>query len=245
MHGSDRGNSYGFAYARARDGVEVEEWRPPCSPRSMRFSGTVPTEVELRRGKAQYERNWLHELARIDSRADALGEYATLLGDPHLINTRLSEVNTVEVDAIAAAAAAWLAEIDGALSSTGRTSRERCHSRQSLPPGPWSFPIAQRSQLSNGVEVITFALPGQHVIAAHLIMDLPLSAEDREREGVATICARALTKALALIRARPSLSIWRPRVRASASRSPWLGCRRSSTSQLVTSLPLLSCSPRR
>ena len=60
------------------------------------------------------------------------------------------------------------------------------------PPGPWSFPIARHGQLSNGVEVITFALPGQHVIAAHLIMDLPLSAEDREREGVATICARAL-----------------------------------------------------
>ena len=45
-----------------------------------------PTEEELRRAKAQFERHWLHELARIDSRADALGEYATLHGDPHLIN---------------------------------------------------------------------------------------------------------------------------------------------------------------
>jgi len=60
------------------------------------------------------------------------------------------------------------------------------------PPGPWSFPIGQHDQLSNGVEVITYPLPGQYVIAAHLITDLPLSAEDREREGVATICARAL-----------------------------------------------------
>jgi predicted Zn-dependent peptidase len=60
------------------------------------------------------------------------------------------------------------------------------------PARPWSFPVPERSQLSNGIEVISFVLPGQHVIAAHLIMDLPLSAEDRKREGVATICARTL-----------------------------------------------------
>jgi zinc protease len=60
------------------------------------------------------------------------------------------------------------------------------------PPRPWSFPTPQRNQLSNGIEVHTYRLPGQYVVAAHLILDLPLSAEDRDREGVATICARTL-----------------------------------------------------
>jgi predicted Zn-dependent peptidase len=101
------GNSYGFAYARARDGVAVEELEAALLAEVDALLHDGPTEVELRRGKAQYERHWLHELARIDSRADALGEYATLLGDPHLINTRLSEVNAVEMDDIAGAAAAW------------------------------------------------------------------------------------------------------------------------------------------
>ena len=40
------------------------------------------TETELRRAKAQFERHWLHELARIDSRADAFGEFATLTAIP-------------------------------------------------------------------------------------------------------------------------------------------------------------------
>jgi len=60
------------------------------------------------------------------------------------------------------------------------------------PPGHWSFPRPQRDQLSNGMDVVTYRLPGQHVISVHLIFDLPLSAEDRDREGVATICARTL-----------------------------------------------------
>jgi predicted Zn-dependent peptidase len=60
------------------------------------------------------------------------------------------------------------------------------------PPGPWSFPEPTRDQLSNGITTLTYQLPGQHVVSAHLVLDLPLNAEDRDREGVATICARAL-----------------------------------------------------
>jgi zinc protease len=101
------GNSYGFAYARARDGVAVEELEVALLAEVDALLRDGPTEVELRRGKAQYERHWLHELAAIDSRADALGEHATLLRDPHLINTRLADVNAVGMDDIAVAAAAW------------------------------------------------------------------------------------------------------------------------------------------
>ena len=62
----------------------------------------------MRRAKAQYERHWLHELARIDSRADAMGEYATLHGDPHLINTRTVDVASVTAEQVAEAMGAWL-----------------------------------------------------------------------------------------------------------------------------------------
>ena len=60
------------------------------------------------------------------------------------------------------------------------------------PPGAWSFPTPERGRLSNGISTVIYRLPGQHVVAAHLVLDLPLSAEDRDLEGVATICARAL-----------------------------------------------------
>lgn len=60
------------------------------------------------------------------------------------------------------------------------------------PPRPWSFPTPERARLSNGITTLTYRLPGQHVVAAHLVLDLPLSAEQRDLEGVATICARVL-----------------------------------------------------
>jgi zinc protease len=66
-----------------------------------------------------------------------------------------------------------------------------------LPPRDWSFPTPSRARLSNGIDTVVFDLPGQHVIAAHLILDCPLSAEDRALEGVATICARTLDEGTA------------------------------------------------
>ena len=60
------------------------------------------------------------------------------------------------------------------------------------PPGVWSFPTPSRAQLSNGIELITFQLPGQHVIATHLVLDIPLHVEERALEGVATMGARVL-----------------------------------------------------
>jgi zinc protease len=60
------------------------------------------------------------------------------------------------------------------------------------PPGPWSFPPVERARLSNGIELHSYHRPGQHIVAAHLVLEVPLSAEPREREGVATITTRCL-----------------------------------------------------
>jgi zinc protease len=76
------GNSSGLVYARARDGVPVEQLEADLVSEVDRLWSEPPTELELQRAKAQHERHWLHELVRVDSRADALGEYATLHGDP-------------------------------------------------------------------------------------------------------------------------------------------------------------------
>ena len=59
--------------------------------------------------KAQYEREWLGELARFDNRADLFSSYATLQGDPEAVNRRLDEIRAVTIDDVAAAASDWLA----------------------------------------------------------------------------------------------------------------------------------------
>jgi len=101
------GNSFGFAYARARDGISPDQLEEELVAEVQRLVDDGPTEQELRRAKAQYERHWLHELARVDSRADALGEYATLHGDPNLINSRIAEIGAVDHDDVLDALGRW------------------------------------------------------------------------------------------------------------------------------------------
>jgi zinc protease len=60
------------------------------------------------------------------------------------------------------------------------------------PPGVWRFPTPTRTRLDNGIETVVFTLPGQHVVSANLVLDIPLNAEDRATEGMANICARVL-----------------------------------------------------
>ncbi len=97
------GTSYGFAYGRAGDGVAVEQVEAALVAEVDRLAATPPTERELRRAQAQFERHWLHELARVDSRADALGEHATLHRNPALVNTRIAEMNALTLDDLAEA----------------------------------------------------------------------------------------------------------------------------------------------
>jgi zinc protease len=97
------GTSMGYAYARARDGIEIGQVNDVLLDELQQIVTDGVSEVELRRAKAQFERHWLHDLARIDSRADAFGEYATLHGDPALVNQRLQQIDAITVEDVAAA----------------------------------------------------------------------------------------------------------------------------------------------
>ncbi|WP_406829922.1 pitrilysin family protein [Pedococcus sp. KACC 23699] len=65
------------------------------------------------------------------------------------------------------------------------------------PPGPWSFPVPTRRTLPNGIEVVAYDIPGQYVVSVRTALPLPLSAEPREVEGVATVMARLLDEGTA------------------------------------------------
>lgn len=60
------------------------------------------------------------------------------------------------------------------------------------PPTAWSYPLPTRHGLDNGMDILVHRVPGQRVISANLVFDLPLTAEDPAIEGVATVCARTL-----------------------------------------------------
>ena len=94
----------GLAYARALTGVTAEQLEAVIVDELTRFLNSGPDLAEVERGKAQYEREWLGELARFDSRADLFSGYATLHADPDAVNRRLDEVRALSVDSIADAA---------------------------------------------------------------------------------------------------------------------------------------------
>lgn len=62
------------------------------------------------------------------------------------------------------------------------------------PALAWRFPTAAESVLPNGMRVLVFSCPGQYVVSASLVVDVPLSAEPPEVEGVAAMVARCLTR---------------------------------------------------
>ncbi len=59
-------------------------------------------------------------------------------------------------------------------------------------PGPWTFPVSTTTNTRAGTPVHVFDRPGQYVATVRVTIALPLFAEPRELEGVATIMSRTL-----------------------------------------------------
>ncbi len=102
------GNSLGFAYARALDGVTLDQLEQHLVEELQRFLDEGPAAPELARAKAQYQREWLTDLARFDSRADLFGAFATLHDDPTRVNNRLAEIDQIAIEDVVDAARAHL-----------------------------------------------------------------------------------------------------------------------------------------
>lgn len=62
------------------------------------------------------------------------------------------------------------------------------------PADDWRFPAAEESRIPNGIRVLAYHCPGQHVVAASLLFDVPLEIEPRDKEGVAALTARCLVR---------------------------------------------------
>ena len=58
----------------------------------------------------------------------------------------------------------------------------------------WRFPAATDAVLDNGLRVLALRCPGQYVVSASLVFDVPLNAEPPAVEGVAGLVARCLTR---------------------------------------------------
>ena len=102
------GTSLGVVHVRALPGQEIADAHRAALVQIERLADAGPTQAELDRTKAQFTREWLTELARFDSRADLIGAYATLHGDPDRVNRKLEEVDSLTLEQVAEACSAFL-----------------------------------------------------------------------------------------------------------------------------------------
>lgn len=93
-----------------------------------------------------------------------------------------------------------MSQADGSLRAGSGTSAPAPAGRPAAPagrpavrePAPWFFPTPWVTRLDNGLTVLSYDAPGQHVWSVRLGLPGPLAAEPRGREGVGTIMARCL-----------------------------------------------------
>jgi predicted Zn-dependent peptidase len=102
------GVSLGFFVLDVADDADTDAVEEALVEEIERFAVEGPTEAEMDAALAQAERAWLSMLASQEERADALSHYASLHGDPHLVNTHLDRLRAVTPEQVRAAAATWL-----------------------------------------------------------------------------------------------------------------------------------------
>ncbi len=105
--GLARGTSLSVISARPRDGVELDALADPILAALVDIAEHGPSEAELARAKAGFERQWLSALAPVEDRADQLGYYATHFDDPLRINRELDEIESITTDEIKQVAGRW------------------------------------------------------------------------------------------------------------------------------------------
>lgn len=88
-------NSTGFAVARALEGTTLDQLEAGLLEQIELMTTHGPTDEELARITAQFERAWLGRLARLSTRADEMSRFATLMGDPDIVNRRLADLGSV------------------------------------------------------------------------------------------------------------------------------------------------------
>jgi zinc protease len=103
------GNSLSHVFARARDGVDLSALEDACLTEIQRLAEDGPTDAELHRVHVQFEREWLTDASRLESRADLISGLTMLDGDPQRLNRRVTEVVAVDAAAVRGATRRWLA----------------------------------------------------------------------------------------------------------------------------------------
>lgn len=102
------GNSMALTQAQSLDEQSLDRIEEVICEEIDLFCADGPTPEELGRVRIQFEREWLGQCARVESRADLISASTIIDHDPQRLNTRIEQVCSITSDEIAAAAASYL-----------------------------------------------------------------------------------------------------------------------------------------
>ena len=95
-----RSTSITTLMARPTERVDTQRTADALRQELCRFAEDGPTGEELARAVAQYERDWLLQLATVEGRADLINDAWLTYGTPHHVNQHAAELAALEKDAI-------------------------------------------------------------------------------------------------------------------------------------------------
>ena len=95
-----RSTSITTLMARPSDGVSTDVTAAALVDELARFADGGPTDEELARAVAQYERDWLLQLATVEGRADLINDAWLTYGTPQQVNQHAAELADLDVDAV-------------------------------------------------------------------------------------------------------------------------------------------------
>lgn len=106
--GLARGANVAFISARTRGEHSLAELTDDVLTDVARLAADGPTEPEVARALAQYERELLSDLASIESRADQINAHTCVCDDPQRLNTELAQVQAITPADITRVTRQWL-----------------------------------------------------------------------------------------------------------------------------------------
>ncbi|WP_158600666.1 M16 family metallopeptidase [Tessaracoccus antarcticus] len=95
-----RSTSITTLMARPTDGISTDVTAAALVEELARFAEGGPTDEELARAIAQYERDWLLQLATVEGRSDLLNDAWLTFGTPGHVNQHAAELAALNVDVV-------------------------------------------------------------------------------------------------------------------------------------------------
>ena len=211
-------------YATAKPGVELQKIEKALDEELAKFLAEGPTELELKRVKAQYMSNFVRGSERIGGfggKADILIRNQVFGGSPDYYKTTLKHISEATAADLRKSASEWLGDGVYILEvhpfpefTAAQSTIDRTKLPEPATPPAVAFPALQRATLSNGLKVVLAERHSVPLVNMNLIVDAGYAADqgalagtaglalDMMDEGTKTRSALEISEQLALLGTR-------------------------------------------